>query len=136
MLSKIISINFNILRLLLAEREGFEPPIRLPVCRISSAVHSTTLPPLHPIEIYRYFKSESAQSGVLCQIAPAAAISAAALRHLWGAAVRCRVIAAPETASSRYAVRRASLGLAQSAAASETMCDGAGSAFGRADQPP
>jgi hypothetical protein len=29
-----------------AEREGFEPPIRLPVCRISSAVHSTTLPPL------------------------------------------------------------------------------------------
>ena len=32
----------------LAEREGFEPPIRLPVCRISSAVHSTALPPLHP----------------------------------------------------------------------------------------
>ena len=30
----------------MAEREGFEPPIRLPVCRISSAVHSTTLPPL------------------------------------------------------------------------------------------
>ena len=36
----------------LAEREGFEPPIRLPVCRISSAVHSTTLPPLHSIEEY------------------------------------------------------------------------------------
>src|ERR1700724_332553 len=36
----------------MAEREGFEPPIRLPVCRISSAVHSTTLPPLHPIEMY------------------------------------------------------------------------------------
>jgi hypothetical protein len=36
----------------LAEREGFEPPIRLPVCRISSAVHSTTLPPLRPIVIY------------------------------------------------------------------------------------
>src|SRR6266481_6732029 len=40
----------------LAEREGFEPPIRLPVCRISSAVLSTTQPPLrgrkrrkHPI---------------------------------------------------------------------------------------
>ena len=32
--------------LAMAEREGFEPPIRLPVCRISSAVHSTTLPPL------------------------------------------------------------------------------------------
>src|SRR6266566_7784094 len=29
-----------------AEREGFEPPIRLPVCRISSAVLSTTQPPL------------------------------------------------------------------------------------------
>lgn len=26
-----------------AERQGFEPWIRLPVCRISSAVHSTTL---------------------------------------------------------------------------------------------
>jgi hypothetical protein len=34
----------------LAEREGFEPPIRLPVCRISSAVHSTTLPPLQALE--------------------------------------------------------------------------------------
>jgi hypothetical protein len=31
---------------LLAEREGFEPPIQLPVCRISSAVLSTTQPPL------------------------------------------------------------------------------------------
>jgi hypothetical protein len=29
-----------------AEREGFEPPIGLHLCRISSAVHSTTLPPL------------------------------------------------------------------------------------------
>ena len=36
---------------LLAEREGFEPPIRLPVCRISSAVHSTTLPPLQVFDI-------------------------------------------------------------------------------------
>src|SRR6516225_8083865 len=32
--------------LLLAEREGFEPPIPLRVCRISSAVLSTTQPPL------------------------------------------------------------------------------------------
>lgn len=32
----------------MAERGGFEPPIRLHVCRISSAVHSTTLPPLRP----------------------------------------------------------------------------------------
>src|SRR3974390_2959506 len=31
---------------LLAERKGFEPPIGLHLCRISSAVHSTTLPPL------------------------------------------------------------------------------------------
>ena len=31
---------------LLAERGGFEPPIPLRVCRISSAVQSTTLPPL------------------------------------------------------------------------------------------
>jgi hypothetical protein len=30
----------------LAERGGFEPPIPLRVCRISSAVQSTTLPPL------------------------------------------------------------------------------------------
>ena len=30
----------------LAEREGFEPPVRFPVLRISSATHSTTLPPL------------------------------------------------------------------------------------------
>lgn len=33
-------------RIKLAEREGFEPPIGLHLCRISSAVHSTTLPPL------------------------------------------------------------------------------------------
>jgi hypothetical protein len=34
----------------LAEREGFEPPMELPPCRISSAVHSTTLPPLREVE--------------------------------------------------------------------------------------
>ncbi len=34
----------------LAEREGFEPPIRLPVCRISSAVLSTTQPPLQAFD--------------------------------------------------------------------------------------
>ncbi len=32
----------------MAEREGFEPPVRLPVLRISSAARSTTLPPLRP----------------------------------------------------------------------------------------
>jgi hypothetical protein len=38
--------NYIGLAISLAEREGFEPPIPLRVCRISSAVHSTTLPPL------------------------------------------------------------------------------------------
>jgi hypothetical protein len=38
----------------LAEREGFEPPIRLPVCRISSAVHSTALPPLRSLKCLHY----------------------------------------------------------------------------------
>ena len=33
----------------MAEREGFEPSIPLRVCRISSAVHSTTLPPLREV---------------------------------------------------------------------------------------
>jgi hypothetical protein len=31
---------------MVAEREGFEPPVRLRVLRISSAARSTTLPPL------------------------------------------------------------------------------------------
>ncbi len=31
----------------MAEREGFEPSIESPLCRISSAVLSTTQPPLH-----------------------------------------------------------------------------------------
>ncbi len=35
----------------LAEREGFEPPVRLRVLRISSATRSTTLPPLRMLEI-------------------------------------------------------------------------------------
>lgn len=30
---------------ILAEGEGFEPSIRITVCRLSRAVHSTTLPP-------------------------------------------------------------------------------------------
>lgn len=37
----------------MAEREGFEPPIPLRVCRISSAVHSTTLPPLREVMVGR-----------------------------------------------------------------------------------
>jgi hypothetical protein len=39
----------------MAEREGFEPPIRLPVCRISSAVLSTTQPPLQLTDIVCLF---------------------------------------------------------------------------------
>ena len=33
----------------LAERVGFEPTLPLPVNRISSAAHSTTLPPLREV---------------------------------------------------------------------------------------
>src|SRR5688500_8194351 len=42
--------DFNGLKGEVAEREGFEPPMELPPCRISSAVHSTTLPSLREIE--------------------------------------------------------------------------------------
>lgn len=38
---------------IMAERVGFEPTIPLQVCRISSAVHSTTLPPLRMRERLR-----------------------------------------------------------------------------------
>jgi hypothetical protein len=34
---------------ILAEREGFEPPIGLRLCRISSAVLSTAQPPLQSL---------------------------------------------------------------------------------------
>ena len=39
----------------MAERGGFEPPIHLHVCRISSAVRSTTLPPLREVLMLRRF---------------------------------------------------------------------------------
>ena len=45
------TLSFKCLRLSMAEREGFEPPIGLHLCRISSAVHSTTLPPLRGCQI-------------------------------------------------------------------------------------
>ena len=35
----------------MAEREGFEPPIPVKVCLISSQVHSTALPPLQTLAI-------------------------------------------------------------------------------------
>ena len=59
----------------MAEREGFEPPIRLPVCRISSAVHSTTLPPLQCFEIYSVFGStQSLLQPLLPKLLPNASI--------------------------------------------------------------
>ncbi len=46
----LVTTNFledqRVILIAMAERGGFEPPIRLPVCRISSAVLSTTQPPL------------------------------------------------------------------------------------------
>ena len=49
----VIILYFKLLALNMAEREGFEPPIRLPVFRISSAARSTTLPPLQAIDHHR-----------------------------------------------------------------------------------
>ena len=39
----------------LAEREGFEPPVESPLRRISSAIHSTTLPSFRLRCKSRYF---------------------------------------------------------------------------------
>ena len=47
---------------MLAEREGFEPPIGLHLCRISSAVHSTTLPPLRDSNFNRLADREKDQN--------------------------------------------------------------------------
>ena len=41
-----VSVHFADIQRLLAEREGFEPPVQLPVHRISSAARSTTPAPL------------------------------------------------------------------------------------------
>src|SRR5262245_45661338 len=46
----------------MAEREGFEPPIGLHLCRISSAVHSTTLPPLQGAKNRRFIAAVGACS--------------------------------------------------------------------------
>ena len=45
--------NYAMKTRVMAERMGFEPTIPLQVCRISSAVHSTTLPPLRMRERLR-----------------------------------------------------------------------------------
>src|SRR6516165_7633523 len=52
--------------LLLAEREGFEPPIPLRVCRISSAVLSTTQPPLRRADLYNVFGQAQARACAAC----------------------------------------------------------------------
>ena len=41
---------------LVAEREGFEPPVPLRVLRISSAARSTTLPPLQAFDLQSFFR--------------------------------------------------------------------------------
>jgi hypothetical protein len=41
----------RLVAVILAERVGFEPTVRLPVRLISSQVHSTTLPPLRVTKI-------------------------------------------------------------------------------------
>ena len=43
-----------------AERGGFEPPIQSPVCRISSAVQSTTLPPFQYVSGWRWIRTTEA----------------------------------------------------------------------------
>src|SRR6516225_11689901 len=50
----------------LAEREGFEPPIPLRVCRISSAVLSTTQPPLRRADLYNVFGQAQARACAAC----------------------------------------------------------------------
>jgi hypothetical protein len=66
--AKNLKINDSILRV--AEREGFEPPIRLPVCRISSAVLSTTQPPLQVADIiYIPLASINAPNAIATEIA-------------------------------------------------------------------
>ena len=45
--------------MLLAEREGFEPSVPLPVRQISNLVPSTTRPPLRSLESLHYFAGQS-----------------------------------------------------------------------------
>jgi hypothetical protein len=69
-IARLFGRPWNVAERLLAEREGFEPPIRLPVCRISSAVLSTTQPPLrgrkrrkHPVGRGLCIQRETAKQG-------------------------------------------------------------------------
>jgi hypothetical protein len=69
--------------LMLAEREGFEPPVHLRVLRISSAARSTTLPPLQAIGIKRFFDKSASRPWLRllpnCYPIAFAAVSMAAL---------------------------------------------------------
>ena len=47
------------INILLAEREGFEPSVRLHVQRFSRPPHSTTLPPLRDGEFYQFKNNEA-----------------------------------------------------------------------------
>ena len=49
----------------LAEREGFEPPVRFTVQLISSQPHSTTLPPLQGGRSIHYRIQISARSSIV-----------------------------------------------------------------------
>ena len=56
----------------LAERGGFEPPIELPLCRISSAVLSTTQPPLRSVSgLHLAAVEEATRNGAECNVAHA-----------------------------------------------------------------
>jgi hypothetical protein len=76
---------------LVAEREGFEPPVESPPRRISSAVHSTTLPPLREALAQRARWSERLMAqGVLACNTRDVGISRSGQQHLrgsvgWGA---------------------------------------------------
>ena len=62
-----------------ADREGFEPPVQLPVRRISSAVLSTTQPPVrrgHPL-LTKCAKRKIVTLGNPCAVRPFSGISLA-----------------------------------------------------------
>src|ERR1700687_4927641 len=61
---------FQIGEEVMAEREGFEPPMELPPCLIASQVHSATLPPLRGAEraLARVVSVTNVIAGVTCTL--------------------------------------------------------------------
>src|ERR1700749_4563119 len=51
----------------MAEREGFEPPIPVKVCLISSQVHSTALPSLR-VFVFSYLRYHFSTCSVHCDV--------------------------------------------------------------------